>query len=190
MSIRKVSKILKNISKFADAYSDKQNPFFREKTKDYGKAIQDRLIDGLVRGHDVDWEVDGRQFEGLKDSTMEVRQRRGVSGKSPLRAGGGIESFLHSDNLLTTGTLQVKLNNPPEEYMTAQNEGFTPTKVPIINKKDKLVFIPNKTGVSVPARKWFGIPKTYQEGGTKYNELLKRIADSLEKKFGSIIKGG
>lgn len=186
MSIKKVTKLIGNIGEAARKYSNLDNEFFRKETAKFGEGIRDRLLDGLVRGYDID----GHQFSGLKESTMEVRGRRGISGSSPLRAGGGIEGFLSSANLFTTGTLQVKLNSPNEEYMTAQNEGFTPSRIPIVNKKDKLVFIKNAKGINVPARKWFGIPKTYKEGGTKYNEFLNKLVNAYNDIFNAAIKKG
>ena len=193
MSIKRVVKLLKNIRSFADEYSDEQNPFYRERTRDLGEEIRGRLIQGLVSGYDIN----GHRFQSLKDSTMKVRQHRGVSGKTPLRAGGGIEGFLHSDNLFTTGTLQVKLNSPDEEYMTLQNEGFTPTYVPGVRKNGDLAkkrdgsiaFIKN-SGHDVPARQWYGIPKSYREGGGKYKEFINRVAKALDIEFGKAIKKG
>ena len=175
-----------NIGKVAKDLSEIDNQFSRKKTEELGEEIRDRLLDGLVRGYNIN----GNKFRGLKESTIEIRQYRGVSGGSPLRADGGIENFLQSKNLFTTDNLQVKLNNPPEEYMTAQNEGFTPSKLPIINKKDELIFIKNRKGINVPPRKWFGIPKSYQEGGTKYNKFLNKLVDAYNNEFGKAIKRG
>tara|TARA_Y100000310_G_scaffold248866_1_gene254853 strand:+ start:427 stop:1011 length:585 start_codon:yes stop_codon:yes gene_type:complete len=194
MSIRRVIKVLKNIRSYADEYSDEQNPFYRQKTSELGEEIRDRLIQGLVSGYDIN----GHRFQGLEESTMEVRSYRGISSSSPLRAEGGIESFLSSSNLFTTGTLQVKLNTPPEEYMGLQNEGFTPTYVPgvwkdgylAIKRGGGIAFVRNRNNVSVPPRTWYGIPKTYREGGGKYKEFINKIAKALDIEFGKAIKKG
>ena len=192
MSLRKVIKLLGKVGDAAREASNVDSEFYKQVTMELGEEIRDRLLDGLVRGYDVN----GNRFHNLKDSTINVRRHPDVSisGKSPLRANGGIENFLQSKNLFTSGKLQVKLNNPPKEYMIYQNEGFTPTFIPWIpergKRKGELTFIPNKKGISVPARKWFGIPKTYQEGGTKYNKFLNRVAGMIDKKIGSAIKGG
>ena len=187
MSLRRTVKLLGAIGDFARKRSRIDNTFFREKTKELGEGIRNRLLDGLVSGYDIN----GHQFRSLEQSTIEIRGKkewRTVTNSSPLRHTGGIENFLSSADLFTTGTMQVKLNSPPEEYMIAQNEGFTPSKIPIINKKDKLVFIKNTKGINVPARKWFGIPKTYKEGGTKYNEFLRKITKQYERDFEAIFK--
>ena len=168
MSIRRTVKLLQNISKVADAYSSEQNPIWREKTAELGEEIQDRLKDGLLGEYDID----GRRFKALKPATI---RRKGHS--QPLVAKKKeIKNFLNGDNLLTTGTLQIKLNPIPDvqgvsdsRYMEAQNEGWYD---------------------HVPARKWYGIPKTYREGGTKYNQFLNKLARHVEKAFGEAINKG
>ena len=82
--------------------------------------------------------------------------------------------------------------------MMHQNEGFEPTYVPgvkkngdlAVKKNGKLTFVANKNGVRVPAREWFGIPKTYQEGGTKYNKFLNKLVDAYNDIFNTAIKKG
>ena len=168
MSIRLVQKLLQNISKVADAYSSEQNPVWREKTAELGEEIQDRLIAGL----NFEYDIEGRRFKALKPATI---KRKGDS--QPLVAKKkNIKKFLDSNNLLTTGTLQVKLNPIPDaqgtsdpRYMEAQNEGWYDY---------------------VPARKWYGIPKTYREGGTKYNQFLDKLARHIDREFGKAIKKG
>ena len=46
----------------------------------------------------------------------------------------------------------------------------------------------NTQGKFVPARKWYGIPKTYREGGTKYNELVREFIKTIEEDFKKISK--
>ena len=76
--------------------------------------------------------------------------------------------------------------------MIHQNEGFVPKYIPVIAKRGKkrgqVVYIENKKGISVPARKWFGIPKGYREGGTAYNKFMAKIAEEIEERFGDISK--
>jgi len=55
--------------------------------------------------------------------------------------------------------------------MTLQNEGFI---------TDSESMVPDK---SVPARKWYGIPKTYREGGTQYELFLNRIIKEINNKI-------
>ena len=93
------------------------------------------------------------------------------NGTSPLRESGGLLDFLNSPDLVESGNVQVKLKSPTEEYMTLQNEGF------ITHEKS---MIPNK---SVPPRKWYGIPKTYKEGGTQYELFLNKIIKEINNRI-------
>ena len=150
----------------------KGNIDFRDLTKDFADEIQGRLIDGVLRGHDIN----GQTFKGIKESTKNIRKKfRGHSGTAPLRDSGGLLDFLNSSDLLHSGNVQITLKEAPEKY-DVHNEGHT---VPPSEFNDRL----NLTGRFVPARKWYGIPKTYREGGTKYNELLKRFVKRIEEGF-------
>ena len=163
MAISRVIKALNNLSK---SFSDIDDDFFRERTKDYGEKIQDRLLDGLKGGYDIE----GKTFKGLKDSTLNIRKSRGIAGDDILSArNGAILGFLQGDDLVKSGKVQVSLNKPHREYMTLQNEGFTTGG-----------FLPGKT---VPPRKWYGIPKTYREGGTQYELFLNKIIKEINNKI-------
>ena len=168
MAISRVIKTLNNLSK---AFSDIDDDFFREGTKEYGEKIQGRLIDGVLGGYDIE----GKTFKGLKESTLNIRRTfKNNTGTSPLRESGGLLDFLNSSDLVESGKVQVKLKSPTEEYMTLQNEGFSPTGG----------FLPGK---SVPARKWYGIPKTYREGGTQYELFLNKIIKEINNKIADAI---
>ena len=169
MAISRVIKTLNNLSK---AFSDIDDDFFREGTKEYGEKIQDRLLDGLEGGYDIE----GKTFKGLKKSTLNIRRSKGIKGDKILNArDGAILGFLQGDSLVKSGKVQVTLNHPPHEYMTLQNEGF-------ITGDNSMV--PNKT---VPARKWYGIPKTYREGGTQYELFLNKIIKKINNKIADAI---
>jgi len=169
MAINRVIKTLNNLSKAFKI--DIGGDFFRERTKDYGKKIQGRLLDGILGGYDIE----GKTFKGLKESTLNIRKKfKGTTGTSPLRESGRLLDFLNSPDLIESGEVQVMLNNPTEEYMTLQNEGFSPTGG----------FLPGK---SVPARKWYGIPKTYREGGTQYELFLNKIIKEINNKIADAI---
>jgi hypothetical protein len=164
MAISRVIKTLNNLSKAFKI--DIGGDFFRERTKDYGKKIQGRLLDGLEGGYDIE----GHTFKGLKESTFNIRRSRGINGDRILNSrDGAILGFLQGDNLVESGEVQVKLNNPPHEYMTLQNEGFITGG-----------FLPGRT---VPPRKWYGIPKTYREGGTQYELFLNKTIKEINKKI-------
>ena len=168
MAIRRVIKILNNLSK---SFSDIDNNFFRERTEDYGKKIQDRLIDGLLRGYDID----GKTFKGLAKRTLVNRKSQGINHRRPLIARNeSILNFLQSSDLVQTGNVQVKLKPANDnEYMLSHNEGFTTPQ-----------------GGSVPPRKWYGIPKTYREGGTQYELFLNKIIKEINKKVADAINKG
>jgi hypothetical protein len=167
MAISRVIKALNNLSK---SFSDIDNDFFRERTKDYGEKIQDRLIDGVLGGYDIN----GKTFKGLEKSTINIRKTfKHNTGTSPLRESGGLLDFLNSPDLVESGNVQVKLKSPTEEYMTLQNEGFTTGG-----------FLPDK---EVPPRKWYGIPKTYKEGGTQYELFLNKIIKEINNKITNAI---
>ena len=169
MAIKRVIKTLNSLSK---AFSDIDDDFFREETKEYGKKIQARLLDGLKGGYDID----GKTFKGLKKSTLNIRRSKGIKGDRILNArDGAIQGFLQGDDLIETGKVQVKLNNPPHEYMTLQNEGFI---------TDSKSMVPDRP---VPARKWYGIPKTYREGGTQYELFLNKIIKEINNKIADAI---
>ena len=181
MSINKVVKLLKNIRKFADEYSDEQNPFYRKRTSELGEEIRNRLLDGLVGGYDIN----GHRFKGLKKSTMAIRKKiKGVIHSRPLRMDGGIVDFVKSSDFIQTGTLQVKLKSLDSGgYMEAQNKGFQVAD----NSFSKRL---NTRGKYVPPRTWYGIPKTYREGGTKYKKFINKVARALDIEFGKAIKKG
>ena len=168
MSIRRTIKLLKNISKVADAYSSEQNPVWREKTAELGEEIQQRLREGHMVGYDIE----GNKLKSLKKTTI---RRKGHS-KPLVAKNKNIVNFLRSNNFFTAGTLQVKLNPIPDaqgvsdpRYMEAQNEGWYD---------------------HVPARKWYGIPKTYREGGDQYKKFSNKLARHIEKAFGEAINKG
>ena len=168
MAISRVIKALNNLSK---SFSDIDDDFFRERTKDYGEKIQDRLLDGIVRGYDTE----GKTFKGLAKRTLANRRGQGINHRRPLIAKNeSILNFLQSSDLIQAGKVQVKLKPADDnEYMFDHNEGFTTGG-----------FLPGKT---VPARKWYGIPKTYKEGGTQYELFLNKIIKEINNKIKSAV---
>ena len=170
MSIKRVVKLLGNIGDVARKYSKADNPLFRDMTRELGEEIQDRLIDGLYGEYDIN----GYKFRKLKPETIRRKIKAKVAKPDwPLVAKNRkIKNFLESDDLLSTGTLQVMLKSLDDEpeYLQGQNEGM-----------------PHK---NVPSRKWYGIPKTYQEGGTKYKKFLNKLVDAYNDIFNEAIKKG
>ena len=161
MAINRVIKVLNNLSK---SFSDIDDDFFRERTKEYGENIQDRLLDGIIKGYDTE----GKTFKGLAKKTLANRRSQGVTHRRPLIAKNeSILDFLQSSDLIESGNVQVKLKPANDNtYMLAHNEGFTTPK-----------------GGSVPPRQWYGIPKTYREGGTQYELFLNKIIKEINNKI-------
>ncbi len=164
MAIRRVIKALNNLSK---SFSDIDDDFFRERTKEYGEDIQDRLLDGIVKGYDTE----GKTFKGLAKRTLVNRKSQGINHRRPLIAKNeSILDFLQSSDLVQAGNVQVKLKPANDnEYMSDHNEGFT------------------TPSSSVPPRKWYGIPKTYREGGTQYELFLNKIIKEINNKITNAI---
>ena len=177
MSISRVIKLMKSVRNVADKGGLKDEDL-KSLTLEYGEEIQQRLIDGFYGGYDIN----GKTFKKLKDSTIGIRQSRGNHNDSILLESGGIRRFLQSDNLFKhVGKVQITLNKPPKEYMLVHNEDHV---VPSSKFSEKF----HTVGKFVPARKWYGIPKTYREGGTKYNEFLKKFVKRIEENFARSIK--
>ena len=168
MAISRVIKTLNNLSK---AFSDIDDDFFREGTKEYGEKIQDRLLDGIVRGYDTE----GKTFKGLAKRTLANRKSQGINHRRPLIAKNeSILNFLQSSDLIQAGKVQVKLKPADDnEYMFDHNEGFTTPQ-----------------GGIVDPRKWYGIPKTYREGGTQYELFLNKIIKEINNKIKSAVNEG
>ena len=173
MSISRIIKLMEGVRGVAKKYST-DNTTVSNMTLEYGKAIQDRLIDGLLKGYDID----GKTFKGIKQSTINIRKREGRTGVRPLLNNGGILNFLNSSDMVQAGKVQIKLKDAPEKYIIHNEDHTVPSNA---NKY-------NTQGKFVPERKWYGIPKTYKEGGTKYDEFLKKFIKRVEEEFGKTLK--
>ena len=53
MSLNKVIKLMGDIKKHAQKYSQATNPFYKEKMNELGEEIRDRLLTGLTRRFDI-----------------------------------------------------------------------------------------------------------------------------------------
>ena len=82
----------------------------------------------------------------LKDSTMKIRQERGISGAKPLFATGALY------NSITEQGDGIRML----EYGAFHHEGFTPKKIPykslLSKRKGKTFFVNNTSNIPVPAR--------------------------------------
>jgi len=138
------------------------------------------IQEGIEKGVDID----GNSFKSLSsDSTIPIRQAGGY-GEKPLLKTGGRSKGLRQTKLepATTSNLKFKLKmvgkNKSSDvvfgrkvkrkkagvyYGAFHNQGYiTSSKSMIPNKK-------------VPARKWFGIPKSAQPKGKHYQKAMLEL---------------
>ena len=175
MSIRKTIKLMEDVRDFADEGLDTAE--LRNLSKEYGEAIKGRLIDGLLGGYDTE----GKQFKGLAESTLYNRLHREdiptTSNRPLIDKNQSILNFLKSPDLIKAGSKRIQL------------KPLSSSSVPYINQEpDHNTGFTTPKGGNVPARKWYGIPKTYREGGTKYNEFLKKFVKRIEENFKKVLK--
>ena len=104
----------------------------------------------------------------LKESTMQVRKLRGISGNTPLLATGALYDSIKAVHEGETSALYFK------KYGQYHREGFTPPKIPII-KDDRLIFINNKESIEVPPRNFTKI------GKLKTKNFQDKIIKALRK---------
>ena len=105
----------------------------------------------------------------LKTSTLEVRKARKVSGKKPLKATGALYNSIKSNSS------QLKFL----QYGQYHREGYTPKKVPLKVKNDKVLFINNKKNIPVPARDFVGITDITRNNINK--DFRLKVKRSLKK---------
>tara|TARA_Y100000310_G_C20282553_1_gene623295 strand:+ start:99 stop:593 length:495 start_codon:yes stop_codon:yes gene_type:complete len=162
MSIRRVIKLMDRVREVAEMGGLDESDL-KEFTNEFAVAIQDRLVDGLTGGYNIE----GEQFKSLSSKTIANRRSQGIAGTKPLIATRELLNFVRDkERLMQIGKVQILLRKPPEGYMIAHNEERH----------------------NIPARKWYGIPKTYREGGTKYNEFLKKFVKRIEEHFAKALK--
>ena len=199
MSIRKTINVLKNLDRFLQEANDPSREFYTKHTTRFAKSVQRRLINGILQGKDIN----NKPFKPLSDLTMKVRQHRGVSGRTPLRADNDADlKFLQSKNAFTIRRNTVFLNIPEEKYLMYHNVGFQPKYIPGRKKDGELKLKQNGSisfrrnnnpytkMLNVPARTWWGIPNDFKEDGSRYNQFLKRLVKTFEDKIEEITKKG
>ena len=154
-----------------------------------GRGIQRAIQENIEKGVDID----GNSFDSLSpDSTIPIRNAGGY-GSKPLIKTGGREKGLRQTKFTPASSKNLKFKiemvakNKSEDvvygrkvkrkasglhYGAFHNQGY-------ITDSDSM--IPNK---KVPARKWFGIPKSAQPKGEHYKkamlELKLRLRASLK----------
>tara|TARA_R100001163_G_C4965550_1_gene127594 strand:+ start:65 stop:469 length:405 start_codon:yes stop_codon:yes gene_type:complete len=96
--------------------------------KDSAKSIQRKIRSGIN--------------PPLKQSTIDVRKRRGISGTVPLFATGKLYKSIKN----VGDSLEM------EHYGKYHHHGFTPKFIPTPGTGSKIKFIKNNKGIKVPAR--------------------------------------
>ena len=118
------------------------------------------------------------KMDALKDSAMETRKLRGISGSVPLKATGAL---LNSIKPMPKGI-------SAKEYGSYQNTGFTPKNRPLI--PDSPVYSgkggKNSTkfhfaGKKIPARKWLHDSETFKNDKKVVDKFFKDIGKALKK---------
>ena len=180
----------------AKAIKWKKNFSFKKLARKLPDIIQDNLNilgahvnraiqDGIDSGKDID----GKSFSSLKKSTKELR-----NGSTPLKRSGTLRKtklikateknqvFIIKMNgkskktLPTMGGRKVKRRGAGKFYGAFHNEGYTTHSDSAIPNKD------------VPARKWFGIPKTAMPGGSEWDKASVRRRLAIRKAFRTVMK--
>ena len=138
----------------------------------YVMDMKNRMYEGVKKGYNVN----GGQFAPLKPATIRKKKKRiGANPNIALEGASPSSHFLHHTvyeeidnsikvhkNMITSSRSRVT-----RKYLLNQNDG---------NAKN-----------NVPARPWYGIPKSFRQGGTKYKEFMKIYEKQLLKTFGKDI---
>ena len=129
-------------------------------------------------------DVDGKSFTSMRESTVNIRKRRGdgtkVLHRNPSNtykgANKGILRNTHIERPTPSNlSFEIQMTGKWKgtTYGVLHNEGFTTSSKSMI------------PGKRVPARKWFGITKDFREKGQAYINTMKlantRIKTAMKK---------
>ena len=174
MAIKRVIKFTKNVARYAKRISTHgEGEIFKHYTDSAAKEVRQRLVDGLDGGYGIK----GGQFAWLKESTKEIRKKRGIDPNNPPLVATG--KLRDSIKVVSDGrSIRLVEDGAYKEYGKYHNQsgGFVTGGM-----------IPGK---SVKRRNYWGIPKTFKEGGAAYKRLMSRIASDLRFNFKTMISTG
>tara|TARA_Y100000593_G_scaffold92335_1_gene183581 strand:+ start:2931 stop:3434 length:504 start_codon:yes stop_codon:yes gene_type:complete len=117
-------------------------------------------------------DIDDKSFKPLKDSTLEIKQRRGFGDKI-LKESGKMQNRKLKQAKVGKPEASIEMTHKGRKgykYGSLHHTGYT---------TDEKSAIPGK---EVPARKWFGVPKSCRPGGPEWKKaatrttLLNRVA--------------
>jgi len=182
MALKSVIKLADRATKFADIASNTGEEAM------YGrfiKGVADGLIGRLQWGIDNGKNINGAPFKRsdpspTREATIKMRKAKPMhSPDTPILYGTGKlrDSFSVTPTANNT-KLKLDKNSAYNDYGKHHNSGFT------TGSKSA---IPN---VPVPARKFWGIPRTWKEGGTAYNKAMSDLASTLKFTFKTYLDTG
>ena len=122
-------------------------------------------------------DIDGKPFEKLKKSTTSIRKKRGQRPQPPLKITGKMRGTKIKFATIADLTFEIEMTGKSKKgvyYGSLHNEGFT--------SKGMI------SGKTVPARKWFGIPKKFKKGGSRYEEARRAVRHNLSTSFSTIMR--
>ena len=146
------------------AFIDAFKPMIRE----LNLQIQDTI--------NTSTDIDGKPFEKLKKSTTSIRKKRGQKPHPPLKITGKMRGTKIKFATRADLTFEIEMTGKHKGvyYGSLHNEGFTSRGM--------------ISGKTVPARKWFGIPKEYKKGGTRYEEARRAVRHNIKTSFDTVMR--
>lgn len=123
-------------------------------------TVDDSIDASVIASKDV---IKSGRLQSLEKSTLEIREHRGISGSTPLYATGDLYKSIR----------RVKAGMEFRRYGMYHRKGFKPTRVPYIDKYNKIVYPPNYSGVRVPPRDF--ITFAMADVDKFYSELNKSL---------------
>ena len=155
----------------------KKNFSFKRSAFFINKNIADSLNlmaayqnEAIQRGIANKTDINGKRFDRLKESTLEIRNKR-KQGFTPLDRMKGERAKKLRNTKIEKAT-QSKLVSKVKmmtDYGVYHNEGFD---------TDPDSMIPNK---KVPARRWFGISKEMRSGGKQHEKFIRMALFKIQR---------
>jgi hypothetical protein len=147
------------------AFIDAFKPMIRE----LNVQIQDTI--------NTSTDIDGKPFKKLKKSTTSIRKKRGQPAQPPLKITGKMRGTKIKIATKTNLLFEIEMTGKSKKgvyYGSLHNKGFT--------SKGMI------SGKTVPARKWFGIPKNYKKGGARYEEARRAVRHNIKTSFDTVMR--
>ena len=147
------------------AFIDAFKPMIRE----LNVQIQDTI--------NTSTDIDGKPFAKLKKSTTYIRKIRDQSPQPPLKITETMRETKINIATKTNLLFEIEMTGKSKKgvyYGSLHNKGFI--------SKGMI------SGKTVPARKWFGIPKNYKKGGARYEEARRAVRHNIKTSFDTVMR--